>query len=145
MAGLGLQIWAAFIAWAAFYHSGGKEAALKTNIPAHVFGALVGLVALIGTTSLAGALGVPVAAAICVAIGAAVIVLAANVAALGSIPSSVYGFGCCAGYALLAGKLGTLTSVSLIDNPFLNASASMIVGALFGYVSEKIGGMLAAK
>lgn len=78
MAGLGLQIWAAFIAWAAFYHSGGKEAALKTNIRAHVFGALVGLVALIGTTSLAGALGVPVAAAICVGIGAAVIVLAAN-------------------------------------------------------------------
>jgi hypothetical protein len=145
MAGLGLQIWAAFIAWAAFYHSGGKEAALKTNLPAHVFGALVGLVALIGTTSLAGALGVPVAAGICVGIGAAVIVLAANVSALGSIPSSVYGFGCCAGYALLAGKLGTLTSVSLVDNPFLNASASMIVGALFGYVSEKIGGMLAAK
>ncbi len=135
----GLQIWAAFIGWAAFYHSGGGSAALKTNIPAHIFGALIGLLALIGTTTFAGALGVPVAAGICVGIGAAVIVLAANIPALGSILSSVYGFAACAGYALLAGKLGTLTSVSIVDNPWLNASASMIIGALFGFVSQKIG------
>jgi Protein of unknown function (DUF1097) len=141
----GLQIWAAFLGWAAFYHSGGGEAALKTNIPAHVFGALIGLLALIGTTTFAGSLGVPVAAAICVGIGAGLIVLAANIPALASIPSSVYGFAACAGYALLAGKLGTLTSVSLVDNPWLNASASMIIGALFGYVSQKIGAGMAKK
>ena len=145
LAGFSLQIWAAFIAWAAFYHSGGGEAALKTNIPAHIFGALIGLLALIGTTSLAGGLGVPAAAAVCVGIGAAAIVLAANIPALGSIPSSVYGFAACAGYALLANKLGTLTSASLIDNPWVNASVSMIIGALFGYVSQKIGLALAKK
>ena len=145
MAGMSLQIWAAFIAWAAFYHSGGGEAALKTNIPAHVFGALIGLLALIGTTTLAGSLGVPLAAGISVGIGAAVIVLAANIGALASIPSSVYGFAACAGYALLGGKLGTLTSTSLVDNPWINASASMIIGALFGYVSQKIGAAMAAK
>ena len=143
LAATALQIWAAFIAWAAFYHSGGGEAALKTNIPAHIFGALIGLLALIGTTSLAGGLGVPLAAGISVGIGAAVIVLAANIPALASIPSSVYGFAACAGYALLAGKLGTLMSVSLVDNPWLNASASMIIGALFGYVSQKIGTAMA--
>ncbi len=145
LAGLGLQIWTAFVGWAAYYHSGGTEAALKTNIPAHIVGGLIGLLALIGTTSLAGALGVPVAGAICVGIGAALIVLCANIGALGSIPSSVYGFACTAGYALLAGKLATLTSFSIVDNPWLNASASLIIGALFGYVSEKIGGALAKK
>ena len=139
MAGLGLQIWAAFIAWAAFYHSGGTQAALKTNLPAHVFGGLVGLIALFGVTQLGAPLGVPVAAAICVGIGAAIIVLAANIPALGSIPSSVYGFGCTAGYALLANKLGTLMSMSLINNPWLNISVSMIIGGLFGYVSQIIG------
>ncbi len=145
LSGLGLQIWAAFIAWAAYYHSGGGVAALKSNIPAHIFGALVGLVALIGVTHLAAGLGVPVAAGICVAIGAAVIVLAANIGALGSIPSSVYGFAACAGYALLANKLGTLTSVSLVDNPWLNASASMIVGAVAGFVSQQIGVAISKK
>jgi hypothetical protein len=142
-AGLGLQIWAAFIAWAAFYHSGGGVAALTKNIPAHIFGGLVGLVSLIGVVNLAGSLGLPVAAAICVGIGAAVIVIAANVPALAMIPASVYGFGCTAGYALLAGKLETLTSASLIDNPWLCASASMIVGALFGYASEALGKAMA--
>ena len=41
LAAVGLQIWAAFIAWGAYYHSGGKEASLKTNIPAHIWGALL--------------------------------------------------------------------------------------------------------
>lgn len=144
-AALGLQIWAAFVAWAAYYHSGGKEAALKTNIPAHILGAIVGWAALLGTTSLAGGLGVPVAAGICVGIGAAVMVLAANIAAFGSIPSTVYGFACVAGYALLAGKLGTLTSASLVDNPLINIVVSMVIGALFGWLSERIGVALAVK
>lgn len=144
-AGYSLQIWAAFVAWAAFYHSGGTSAALKSNNPAHLFGAFVGWAALMGTTSLAGQLGVPVAAGICVGIGAAVMVLAANMPALGSIPSSVLGFACVAAYALLANKLGTLTATTLADNPFLNIAASMIVGALLGYLSQQIGVALAAK
>ena len=143
LAALGLQIWAAFVAWAAFYHSGGTSAALKSNVPAHIFGAFVGWAVLVLLGSLAPSLGVPVAAGILVAIGAAVIVLAANVPALASIPSSVYGFACCAGYALLAGKLGTLMSTSIVDNPLINASASMVIGAVFGFVSAKVGGALA--
>jgi len=145
LAALGLQIWAAFVAWAAYYHSGGKEAALKTNIPAHILGAIVGWAALFGTVSLAGGLGVPIAAGICVGIGAAIMVLAANISAFGSIPSTVYGFACVAGYALLAGKLGTLTSASLVDNPLINIVVSMVIGALFGWLSERIGGALATK
>ncbi|MBC8130141.1 MAG: DUF1097 domain-containing protein [Rhizobiaceae bacterium] len=143
--GYSLQIWAAFVAWAAFYHSGGTSAALKSNIPAHLFGAFVGWVALIGTTSLTGQLGVPVAAGLCVGIGAAVMVIGANMAVFGSIPSSVYGFACVAAYALLAGKLGTLTSMTLVDNPFLNVAVSMTVGSLFGYLSQAVGLALAAK
>ncbi|MES2666771.1 MAG: DUF1097 domain-containing protein [Pseudomonadota bacterium] len=144
-AGLGLQIWAAFIAWAAFYHSGGGTGSLTRNLPAHLFGGLIGLLALIGTTSFAGSLGLPLAAGLCVGIGAAVIVLAANLPALAQIPSSVYGFGCVAAYALLAGKLESLTAVSLIDNPWINVSVSMIMGAVFGYASESIGKAIAAK
>ncbi len=145
LGGLGLQIWAAFIAWAAYYHSGGTPAALSKNIPAHVFGALVGYIVLILLGSLAGSLGVPLAAGILVGIGAAILVLGANMPALASIPSSVYGFGCVAGYALLANKLGTLTTASIVDNPFINIVISMIIGALFGFLSEKVGGALAKK
>ncbi len=139
LAALGLQIWAAFIAWAAFYHSGGKTAALASNIPAHIFGAFVGWVALYGVTVLGGSLGVPAAAALTVGIGAFVIVIAANMPALASIPSAVYGFGCIAAYSLLAGKIETLTAASIVDNPLINIVVSMVIGALFGFASEKIG------
>lgn len=144
-AGLGLQIWAAFVAWAAFYHSGGGSGSLAKNIPAHLFGGLIGLLALLATTRLAGGLGLPLAAGISVGIGAAVIVLAANLPALAQIPSSVYGFGCVAAYALLAGKLETLTAVSLVDNPWINVSVSMIIGALLGALSQALGKAMAAR
>lgn len=145
LAGVGLQIWAAFIAWAAYYHSGGKVAALKTNIPAHIYGAFIGWAALFAITVLAGGLGVPLAGGIAVGIGAALIVLGANIGLLGSIPSSVYGFGCVAGFTLLAGKLDMLTAASINDNPFINIVLSMIIGAGFAWLSEMIGGAMAKK
>ena len=139
VAALGLQIWAAFVAWAAYYHSGGKEASLKSNIPAHIWGALLGI------NALAGSLGVPLAAGISVAVTVIVLVLGANTPMLASIPSSVYGYACVAAYALLAGKLGTLTAASLVDNPLINIVVSMIVGSLLGWLSERIATALAAK
>jgi hypothetical protein len=145
LAGLGLQIWAAFVAWAAYYHSGGKEGSLKTNIPAHIWGAVLGWVALLAINALAGSLGVPLAAGISVAVTVIVLVLGANLPMFAQIPSSVYGYACVAAYGLLAGKLGTLTSASLVDNPLINIVVSMIVGALLGWLSERIAGALTAK
>ncbi|HEY6632297.1 MAG TPA: DUF1097 domain-containing protein [Rhizobiaceae bacterium] len=145
LAAFGLQIWAAFVAWAAYYHSGGKEASLKTNIPAHIWGAVLGWVALLLINALAGSLGVPLAAGVSVAITVIVLVLGANLPLFASIPSAVYGYACVAAYALLAGKLGTLTSASLVDNPLVNIVVSMIIGSLLGWLSEKIATALAAK
>ena len=144
MGGLGLQIWAAFVAWACFYHNGGKEAGLMTTIVCNIFGVIVAWLAFFLFNAIAGGLGAPLAAGIAVAIAAAAMCLAANVPNLGSIPSSVHGFACTAGFTLLAGggKFGALTSGAITDNPAMNIIASMVVGAVFGYVSEKIAGML---
>lgn len=145
LAAFSLQIWAAFVAWGAYYHSGGKEASLKSNIPAHIWGAIVAWVSLFVTTALAGWLGVPLAAGICVGIGVIILVLGANLPLLAQIPSSVYGFACVAAYALLANKLGTLTSASIVDNPLINIVVSMVIGSLLGWISEKIGTALSAR
>jgi hypothetical protein len=142
LGGLGLQIWAAFIAWAAFFHSGGGQAALQTNIPAHVFGGIVAWIVFILIGALANPLGVPLAAGILVGLGIIAMVLGANAAALSSIPSAVYGFACVAAYTLLAGKLTTVLSASIIDNPLINIVISMVIGAIFGFISEKAAGML---
>jgi len=144
LGGMGLQIWAAFVAWACFYHNGGKEAGLTTTIVCNIFGVVVAWLAFLLFNAIVGGMGAPLAGGIAVAIAAAAMCLAANIPNLGSIPSSVYGFASTAGFALLAGggKLGNLMDGSINNNPLINIIVSMVIGAVFAYASEKVAGML---
>lgn len=146
LGGTGLQLWAAFIAWASFYSAGGKEAGLQSSLIGGIWGAIMGWAALMGINALAGAgLAVPVAAAIAVAVTIIIMILGANIPALSSIPSAVYGYASVAAFALLAGKLGSLMSLpGMGDNPLTTIIASLIVGAAFGLISEKVAGALAS-
>ncbi len=47
-----LQIWAAFIGWATFYNSGGKEAGFAKAVTHNVFGAIMALIALLLVTQI---------------------------------------------------------------------------------------------
>jgi tetrahydromethanopterin S-methyltransferase subunit C len=58
------------------------------------------------------------------------------------IPAGVYGYAATAGLALAGNKLGALLAPSL-ENPLVTAVISLIVGAVLGYISEKIAGALA--
>lgn len=133
LAAMNLQIWQAFIAWASFYHCGGKAAGLKNTAICMSFGAVVGAVSvmLAGQLGGLGALAAPVA----VGIGAAVIVLAAHVQMLATIPACVYGFASVAGLILLKGTAPVDAIVPTI--------ASIVIGAAFGYASEALGNKLA--
>jgi Protein of unknown function (DUF1097) len=138
-----LQIWAAFIAWGCFFHSGGKDSGLSQTIAANIAGAVIAGIALliVVSTGLADSIGLPVWAGICVGIGVAAMCLLANVPMFSSIPGQVYGFAATAGYALLSNKAGMVAAPTL-ENPVLIIIVSMVIGALFGYVSEKVAGML---
>ncbi len=136
LAAIGFQIWQAFIAWASFYHCGGKADGLRKTIICMSFGAVVGMLSVmlagqLGMLGMLGALAAPVA----VGIGAAVIVQASQLSWLATIPSSVYGFGAVAGLILLKG-------VSPADaiGPTIG---SIILGAAFGWLSEALAGKLA--
>ena len=146
MGGLGLSVWATFIAWASFYHCGGKEAGLQKTIVHNIFGAIIGWIALILVTkiSLGATLGGPLWAGICVAITVFVLVYAAKYAMFSDIPASVFGFASIAALALAGGKLDFVMTPSL-ENPLINIVISMVIGALFGYVSEKIAGAIVKK
>jgi hypothetical protein len=135
LAFLGVQIWQGFVAWASFYHCGGKVAGLKNTIVCMGFGAIVGALSvwLAGSLGALGALAAPVA----VGIGAAVLVLGAHLGLLATIPASVYGFACIAGLILLKG-MGPFAAL-------LPTLVSVVVGALFGWVSEYVGGLLTKK
>jgi hypothetical protein len=134
LAALGFQIWQAFVAWACFYNNGGKTEGLMKTIVCMTFGALVGMlsVMLAGQLGMFGALAAPVA----VGIGAAVIVLAAHIPVLSTIPAGVYGFACVAGLILLGKDMSPMGAI-------VPTIGSIVLGAVFGWLSETIGGKLA--
>jgi hypothetical protein len=144
--GMGLQIWAAFIAWATFYHCGGKAAGLQKTIIHTLFGAILGWVMLLLVTQipLGGALGVPLWAGICVLITVFILVYAAKAPMLSDIPASVLGYAAVAALALAGGKLGAVKAATM-ENPFVIVALSLIVGAVLGYLSEMIAGAMVKK
>ena len=131
-----LQVWQAFIAWGCYFHSGGKFAGGRATVLCMSFGALVGMVAvmLAGQLGGLGALAAPVA----VGLGAAIICLASAIPLLAVIPASVYGFASIAGLILLGA--GVSPTAALIPT-----IASVVIGAVFGFVSEWLAGALGKK
>ena len=145
----GILIWAGFIGWACYFHNGGNNDALKSTITCNIFGSFCAWVAavLILAVPLANTLTLPVWAGICVGLMAWALCMAANIKALSSIPSGVYGFAATFAFLLQTPdklSLANLTSASL-NNAFVVVSISMVIGALFGYASGKVGAMLATR
>jgi hypothetical protein len=142
LGGLGLSLWAAFIAWGSFFHCGGGESGLQKSLLAGIWGAVMATVALALIPVLAG-LG-DLAAPVAVGATVAVMILGAHVPVLSAIPAAVYGYAATAAYALMKTGADPL-GMDLATSPLLNVVASMIIGALFGYVSEKIASAIATQ
>jgi uncharacterized protein DUF1097 len=138
-----LAIWAAFIAWGCYFHCGGKEQGLQSAIVNNAAGAVIGgLTLLAASAAIGGSMPAAVWPAICVGIGVAAMVLLANMPMFSVIPAQVYGFASVVAYTLMKDAGGSLTAASM-ENPVVVVILSMIIGAAFGYVSEKLAGMLA--
>ena len=128
-------VWISFVAWGCFFQSGAGTKGLTTAIVGMSFGAVVGYAAVMGAGMLAplGELALPIT----VGLGAFVICLASAVGILSTIPASVYGFASIAGPIALTGRdpMEALWQTVL----------SIIIGAVFGFVSEKFAGALTKK
>jgi hypothetical protein len=139
-------IWGIFIGWATFFAIGGDSAALKKTITCNVFGVVCAwLMAMILLNTGLGGLGA-IGAGVAVGVTVLGMCLAAHLPALDSIPASVYGYAATAAYLLQTD--GALDMEPLTAGDFSNAliliSVSLVVGALFGSISGKLGGVLAS-
>lgn len=145
MGSLSLAVWAAFIAWGSFFHCGGGENGLKNSLLAAIWGSICATIALVlansGVFAGLGGLGLPVIVGLTVAL----MILGAHVPLFSAIPAAVYGYAATAAFALMGNHVADAMSMNLGTMPALNIIASMVIGGLFGYVSEKIAGALAAK
>lgn len=138
-------IWAATIAWAAYFLLGANPEALQNTITCGVFGVFMAWITAVLLTEIAPdtALGFPFMAALTVTVAVIVLCLAANWPRLANIPASVLGYSSTFAYLLQTpDKLSksVLLDISL-SNPLLVISISIVVGTYFGQMS----GILAAK
>jgi hypothetical protein len=139
----GLLIWAAFIAWGCFFHTGGDVNALRATIIGNLFGAVVATVAALAILMIPGAatLGLPLWAGIVVAITAWAICIAANVKMFSVIPANVYGYAATFAFLLQTPEklsVEALTSISM-NNGLIVVGLSMVIGAVLGFLSGKLG------
>jgi hypothetical protein len=144
-------VWAGFIAWGCYFHSGADGKALTKTIVGTCYGALIGWIALllVVNTSMP-ALGV-VWPAILVGVTVFFLVIVASIDALSVVPANVYGYAAIVAYALHqpsadpgVGPLKNLTSGSFA-NPLILLILSLIFGALFGMFSGKLAAALTKK
>ncbi len=147
LAGASLQIWAIFIAWACFYHCGGGETGLKNTIICNIVGAIIAWIALVivvNTGSIGGSMPAGVWAGIVVGVTVFILVLLAKVPALSAIPAMVYGYAAVAAFFLLSGANANVTAGNF-TNPLVAVIVSMVIGAVLGYISQKIALAMAKK
>lgn len=131
-----LQVWQAFIAWGCHFMAGGKLDGSTKTVTCMSWGALIGMFAVMLAGGVFAGLG-DLAAPVAVGLGAAAICLSSSFKMLETIPASVYGFAAIAGLILL----GPVDPQAAI----LPTILSVIVGAIFGYASEAVAGMLTKK
>lgn len=142
-------IWAVFIAWACYFAIGGDQKALQNTIVCGILGAVFAWVALlvILMVPLGETLTVPIWAGIVVAVTVLVMCLLAHIDYFSSIPASVLGYASVAAYALQTDGAFTMQALGSVStsNALLVIAMSVIVGAVFGMISGKVGGMLTSE
>jgi hypothetical protein len=144
-------VWAGFIAWGCFFHTGANNNALTKTIVGTIYGAVIGWIALLIIVNVAmPALG-SVWPALVVGVTVFFLVIVASINLLSVVPANVYGYAAIVAYSLqtpsappATGPLQNLTSASCA-NPLILLIVSLVLGALFGFASNKLSGALAKK
>ncbi|WP_397453557.1 DUF1097 domain-containing protein [Pseudomonas sp. NA-150] len=134
-----VPVWVTFIAWASFFIVGGGSAGFVRSVASNLVGLVISSLVLLGIATLSEA---PLVIAILVGAGSALMVQASKVPLLSILPAIVWGFASTVGTTAVGGK--PMTTLGLA-NPALIAAAALITGALFGYVSERLGDALTSK
>lgn len=142
-------IWAVFIGWAVYFVLGGDGKALQKTVICNVLGAILAWITLliILAIPLAGALSLPIWAGIVIGVLVTIMCLLAHIEIFDSIPASVIGYACVAAYALQtpdALTMNALTSGSF-SNPLIVIGVSLVIGAILGMISGKVGAALTSE
>ncbi|HEY7298659.1 MAG TPA: DUF1097 domain-containing protein [Xanthobacteraceae bacterium] len=141
-----LFVWAAFIGWASYDHSGATPRAALRSSAALVFGVIMAWAVAITVAAGAMPLSAPMATAVSAGIASFLIVLASAKRILSIVPATFYGFA--ATFAYLSLVPGTFTIGALTDlnwkNVLLAMPLSLLIGTGLGIAQGWLAGALRA-
>jgi hypothetical protein len=128
-----LPVWAGIVAWGCFFAAGGKMTGLTKTVASNLSGVFWAFVALYLSASLPGIGGL----SFLVGVAALFMVLQSKIPALSFIPGAF---------------LGAATAVSVVvgaegkfPHPWMRTIIALVLGAVFGYLSEMLAGAIARK
>jgi hypothetical protein len=128
-----LPVWAGIVAWGCFFAAGGKTTGLTKTVASNLSGVFWAFVALYLSASLPGIGGL----SLLVGVAALFMVLQSKIPALSFIPGAF---------------LGAATAVSVVvgaegkfPHPWVRTVIALVLGAVFGYLSEMLAGAIARK
>jgi Protein of unknown function (DUF1097) len=136
---LPIPVWVNFIAWASFFASGGGSAGFIKSVVSNFICVIISSLCLL---AIAAAPGSPAFAGLSVGLGSGAMILASSHRAPGFPLAIVFGFASTVG--TLAATRHPITDTGVV-NPALIAGFSILVGAAFGFVSEKLADALATR
>ncbi|MFG1318059.1 DUF1097 domain-containing protein [Xanthobacter autotrophicus] len=137
---LPVPVWVTFIAWASFFSCGGGQNGLVKSVASNWTGILIASLTLLIVE--AGPAH-PAFAAVLVGLGTSAMILASAIRLFDFPPAIVFGFASLVGTGAATGT--SITGTTGLAHPTLVAMVAMLVGALFGFVSERGTQLLAAK
>jgi Protein of unknown function (DUF1097) len=142
-----LFVWAAFIGWASYDHSGATAQAAWRSSAALVFGVVMAwTVALVVA---AGTLPLDTAASTAIAAGAAsfLIVIASRSTVLSIVPATFYGFASTFAYLSLSAGAFTLEALTSFGwrNAIFSVPASLLIGTGLGIMHGRLAHILASR
>jgi uncharacterized protein DUF1097 len=129
-----LPVWAGIVAWGCFFAAGGKTTGLTKTVASNLSGVFWAFVALYLNGSLKGGIGT---LSLLVGVVALLMVIQSKIALLSFIPGAF---------------LGAATAVSVVvgaegkfPHPWVRTAVALILGAVFGYLSEMLAAAIARK
>jgi len=145
-------VWAGFVAWGCFFHTGGDDKALTKTIAGNIYGIVIAWIALLIIVNVPVASLGTVWPAIVVGVTVFLLVIVASIEPLSVVPANVYGYASTVAYSLHqatdaeagTGPLANLASGSF-QNPLVLLIVSMVIGALFGFISAKLAGAMTSE
>jgi len=141
-----LFVWAAFIGWASYDHSGATPRAALRSSAALVFGVIMAWAVALVVTAGTLPLNTPLATAVTAGIASFLIVLASAAPILSTVPATFYGFASTFAYLSLVPGAFTINAMTAFDwkNIIVAMPISLLIGSCLGIAQGRLAQALAA-